>query len=253
MAARSRQCIMLDSGLMSTTDCVQKEEGTLVLPGEELCGGDLKSGSGTYRKGNAIYAAQLGTVNYRSGFINVAPVGGKYLPRVGDSVIGMVQDVGASNWMVDVNCPYLAFLHANETQWKVDFGNAAQFLGIGDIILAKIGMVDETKHVNLTMKEQGLRKMTSGQVVKVSHTKVPMVIGRGGSMISLLKEHTGCRIFIGQNGVIWIDGETAGTAKATAAIMMLVGNGQTHGSPEDVRAFLNRNATADAKCMMESE
>ena len=217
---------------------VQRTDRVLVVPGEELGDSTYKSGMGTYRRGNIIYAAQLGIVNIRSGFINVIPVGGRYQPRQGDSVIGLVQDVGPSNWMVDINCPYVAFLHANETQWKVDFGTAGQFLGVGDIILAKIGQVDETKRVNLTMKEQGLRKMTSGQISKIAHAKVPRVIGKGGSMISLLKEHTGCRIFVGQNGVIWIDGDLEGIRRTTTAIRMIDRGAQLHGLTDDVRKFL---------------
>ena len=224
---------------MNQDDNVQRTDRVLVVPGEEIGDSTHKSGMGTYRKGELIYASQLGIINIRSGFINVIPVGGKYPPRQSDSVIGLVQDVGPSNWMVDINCPYTAFLHANETQWKVDFGTAGNYLSVGDIILAKIGQVDETRRVNLTMKEQGLRKMTSGQITKIAHTKVPRVIGKGGSMIALLKEHTGCRIFVGQNGVIWIDGELEGIRKAVTAIQMIDRGAQLHGLTDNIRNFLN--------------
>ncbi len=219
-------------------DDVQGTERILVMPGEELGDTSFKPGMGTYRRGNAIFAAQLGIKNIRSGFINVMPLGGRYLPRQGDSVIGLVQDVGSSNWMVDINCPYVAFLHANETQWKVDFGAAGQYLTVGDIVLAKIGMVDETRRVNLTMKEQGLRKLNNGQILKIPHSKVPRVIGRGGSMISMLKEHTGCRIFVGQNGMIWVDGELEAIARAAAAINLIDKGVHRNGLTESVRAFL---------------
>jgi exosome complex component RRP4 len=221
-----------------TEDDVQRTDRVLVVPGEQLGDSSFKSGVGTYRKEGIIYAAQLGIINIRSGFINVIPLGGKYPPRVGDSIIGMVQDVGPSNWMVDINCPYTAFLHVNETQWKVDFGTAGQFLSIGDIILAKIVQVDETRRVNLTLKEQGLRKMTNGQIMKIAHSKVPRVIGKGGSMISLLKENTGCKIFVGQNGVIWIDGELEGIRKAAAAISLIDKGTHLHGLTDEVRQFL---------------
>ncbi len=222
-------------------DDVQRTERILVMPGEELGDSGFRPGTGTYRKDGRIFAAQLGLKNIRSGFVNVIPLAGRYQPRQGDSVIGMVQDVGPSNWMVDINCPYTSFLHANETQWKVDFGAASQFLAVGDTVLAKIGTVDEIKRVNLTMKEQGLRKLANGQILKVPHSKVPRVIGRGGSMISMLKEHTGCRIFVGQNGVVWIDGELGGIALATAAINMIDRGTHRDGLTESVRAFLEKS------------
>jgi exosome complex component RRP4 len=231
-------------------DDVQVTDRVLVMPGEELDADGLKPGMGTFRRANRIYAAHLGIKNIRSGFINVIPVGGRYSPRQGDSVIGLVQDVAASNWIVDINSPYTAFLHGNETQWKVDFGAAAQFLMVGDIILAKVSMVDETKRVNLTMKEQGLRKMAAGQIIKIAHSKVPRVIGRGGSMISMLKEHTGCRIFVGQNGVIWIDGELDGMLKAAGAVNLIDKGTHLHGLTDSVREYLTgekSGGTGEAK------
>jgi exosome complex component RRP4 len=175
----------------------------------------------------------------------VIPFTGKYQPKQGDSVIGMVQDAGPNSWMVDINCPYVAFLHANETPWKVDFGTTTQFLGVGDIILAKVGQVDETRRVNLSMKEQGLRKLGNGQIMKLAPAKVPRIIGKGGSMISLLKEQTGCKIFIGQNGVIWIDGELEGVRKASAAVDMIDRGTHLHGLTDAVRDFL---ATGQKPC-----
>jgi exosome complex component RRP4 len=220
-------------------DDVQRTDRILVVPGEQVGGPELKSGNGTYRRGDNIFSAQLGIVNLRAGLVNVIPFSGKYSPKPGDSIIGVVQDAGPNSWMVDIGCPYPAFLHANESPWKVDFGTTTQYLNVGDVILAKIGQVDETRRVNLTMKEQGLRKLNSGQIMKVVHTKVPRIIGKSGSMISLLKEHTGCKIFIGQNGTIWIDGELDGMRKASAAINMIDRGTHLHGLTDDVREFLN--------------
>jgi exosome complex component RRP4 len=44
--------------------------------------------------------------------------------------------------------------------------------------------------------------------MNVNSNKVPRVIGKEGSMINLIKENTKCDITVGQNGVIWISGET---------------------------------------------
>jgi exosome complex component RRP4 len=229
---------MLDGVKMADVD-VQRTNRVLVVPGEQVGdAGGSRPGMGTYRAGDRIIAAQVGILDFRSGFVNVISMGGKYSPRSGDSVIGMVVDVGPSNWMIDLSCPYTAFLHANETQWRVEFGAAGQHLTAGDIVLAKIGQVDEARRVNLTMKEQGLRKLPSGQIAKVAHTKVPRVIGKGGSMIALLKEHTGCKIFIGQNGMIWMDGDMAGMTRAMAAIAIIDKGASMHGLTDEVRQFL---------------
>jgi len=44
--------------------------------------------------------------------------------------------------------------------------------------------------------------------VKITPTKIPRVIGKKGSMISLIKQETGCHIILGHNGVILITGKS---------------------------------------------
>jgi exosome complex component RRP4 len=210
----------------------------LVIPGDEVTEPGMRAGMGTYKSDGKVYAAQLGIKNVRSGYVNVVPLGGRYMPRPGDSVIGVIAELGPSSWFVDVNSPYNAPLHVSEAPWKVEFGETSQFLKVGDVILAKILSVDEMKRTQLTMKEHGLRKLTGGQVMEISHSKVPRVIGRGGSMIGLLKQETGCRMFVGQNGRIWIEGELDAMLKVGEAVRMIDEGAQHEGLTEAVRALL---------------
>ncbi len=232
---------------------IQLEKRILVIPGEELGDVSYKAGTGTYRKGEKIFASQLGIKNIRAGYINVIPLGGKYLPRSGDSIIGIIIDLGPSSWMININCPYPAMMHVNETPWKVDYGDTGRFLKVGDAVLAKIAQVDETKRIQITMKEHGLRKLNSGQIVKISHSKVPRVIGKGGSMISLIKEYTGCRIFVGQNGNIWLDGEVEAVIDASKAIEMIDREAQVMGLTDKVRAFLQEHSHLQEKYQTDSD
>lgn len=220
-----------------------ENEKILVVPGQEIGDSSYRSGMGTYASDGKIYAAQVGIVNTRSGYINVQPFAGKYQPRQGDSVIGIVKDIGPNSWYVDINCPYNSMLHGNETQWKVDYGTTSQYLNVGDVILAKVKQVDEIKRVGLTMNEHGLRKLSSGQIMVVDHTKVPRIIGKSGSMISILKENTGCRIFIGQNGIIWLDGELEGIVSASRAIEIIDRNPQMQRLTDRIRRFLSAHET----------
>jgi len=217
---------------------MSENERVLVIPGDEVTEAGMKAGQGTYKREGKIFAAQLGVKNVRSGYVNVVPLGGKYLPRPGDSVIGTIVEQGPSSWLVDINSPYLAPLHVSEAPWKVDFGDTGRYLKIGDVVLAKILAVDELRRTQLTLKEHGLRKLTGGQVIEISHSKVPRVIGKAGSMISLLKEHTGCRMFVGQNGRIWIEGEIESMLKVVKAINMINEGAQHSGLTEAVRVFL---------------
>jgi exosome complex component RRP4 len=165
-------------------------------------------------------------------------LGGRYIPAPGDSVIGKVIDIGPSNWLIDINSPYPAPLHVNEVPWRVDFGDTARFMNVGDTLLAKVLIVDETKRVQVTMKEQGLRKLQGGQVMEISYSKVPRVIGKGGSMVQMIKNMTNTRIFVGQNGRIWLDGEIENIVFAIRAIKMIEENAHTSRLTERVKDYL---------------
>jgi exosome complex component RRP4 len=210
----------------------------IVIPGDLLDASGLKAGSGAYAVDGKVFAAQLGIKSVKSNFVNVIPLGGRYIPATGDSVIGKVIDIGPSNWLIDINSPYPAPLHVNEVPWRVEFGDTSKYLNVGDTLLAKVLMVDETKRVQVTMKEQGLRKLSGGQVIDISYTKVPRVIGKGGSMIQLIKSHTNCRIFIGQNGRIWLDGEIESMVTAIHAIRMIEEGAQQSRLTEKVKEYL---------------
>lgn len=215
----------------------------LVLPGEVLdTSGKMRAGVGTYMENGVIYSALVGIKNISKNFINVFPLKGRYIPRYGDKVIGIITETGANSWLVDINSPYPAPLHVNEVPWKVDFGDTPSYLKVGDTVLVKVEGVDEAKHVRVSMKEPGLRKLTGGNIIEIPASKVPRVIGKGGSMINILKEYTGCRIFVGQNGRIWIDGDIDGIALAIRAIKMIDEEAQTIGLTDKVKEFLEKES-----------
>ncbi len=211
----------------------------IVVPGDLLSDSpELKAGTGAFREKGRIYAAQIGIKSIRGNYVNVVPLAGKYIPKAGDMVIGVIIDIGPSNWLTDINCPYPAPLHVNDVPWRVDFGDTARYLNIGNSILVKVLKVDETKRIQLTLKEQGLRKLTSGRIIEIPHSKVPRVIGKGGSMISMLKNYTNTRMFVGQNGRIWIDGEPENIRLAVEAITMIDREAHLLGLTEKVKEFL---------------
>jgi exosome complex component RRP4 len=76
------------------------------------------------------------------------------------------------------------------------------------MVIAKIVAYDRTRDPQLTILERGLGKITRGQILEITPTKIPRVIGKQGSMISMLKQETGCQIEIGQNGRILVNGKT---------------------------------------------
>jgi exosome complex component RRP4 len=187
------------------------ERRQLVTPGDLLAEGDYVAGENTYKEDDKIYATRVGLVDYEDKKVNVVALRAFYIPRVGDTVIGTVVDVGFSGWTVDINSPYLALLRASDVlnrPFKPQKNDLTEVLDVGDLLVAKIVSYDRTHNPQLSVNEPGLGKITRGQIVKVTPTKIPRVIGKKGSMISMIKQETGCHIILGHNGLILITGKS---------------------------------------------
>jgi exosome complex component RRP4 len=212
----------------------------IVVPGDLLSESGLKAGPGTYVESGHIYAAQLGIKTTRSDVVGVVPLSGQYIPTRGDMVIGKIVDMGASNWYVDINAAHQSSLHVNEVPWRVEFGETGKFMTVGDLVSLKIVGVDELGKVQISMKEHGLRKLAGGVVIEVAPSKIPRVIGRSGSMIQMLKNATSCRIYVGQNGRIWVDGDLDSMLKAIDAIKLIEAEAHSTGLTEKVEKLLGQ-------------
>jgi exosome complex component RRP4 len=92
--------------------------------------------------------------------------------------------------------------------------------------------------IELAPREGQLRVLRSGRVVEVSYTKVPRVIGRAGSMVSLLKDKLDVNIFVGKNGRIWINGKAEDEELAIKAIKRIEQEAHTSGLTDRITKFL---------------
>lgn len=210
----------------------------IVVPGDVLDNKGVKGGDNTYVRDGKLYASVLGVKSVSPNGISVIPICGCYMPSTGDTVIGIIEDIGSSNWMVNISAPYPAPLHVNEVPWKVEFGDTSRYLSIGNVVMLKVLMVDESKKIQVTMNDSGLRRLEGGQIVEIAHSKVSRVIGKSGSMIQMLKNMTDCRIFVGQNGRIWIDGDDENAIVAVQAIKYIEEHAQSGNLTERVKAFI---------------
>jgi exosome complex component RRP4 len=186
------------------------EKKQLVTPGELLAEGDYLPGENTYVENNKIYASRIGLADNDNKKVNVVALRAFYVPKVGDIVIGTVVEVGFNGWTVDIKSPYTALLRASDVlsrPFKPQTDELSQVLNAGDLIVAKIASYDRAHDPQLTVGEPGLGKITRGQILRVTPTKIPRVIGRKGSMISMIKQETGCQIILGLNGVVLVTGK----------------------------------------------
>jgi exosome complex component RRP4 len=225
----------------------------VVVPGDVLDdSGRLKPGPNTYKEGNAILAARLGIKALRGDSIGVISLSGRYDPQPGDMAIGTVVEAGPSNWYLNVRAPLDVGMHVNDVPWRVEFGETTKFLNTGDTVLVKVFHVDNLRKAQVTMKDRACRKLQGGVVFEIAPSRVPRVIGKNGSMIAMIKKATATRMFVGQNGVIWLDGEPPDVAMAMSAIRMVEENAHTSGLTDRVQSFLD-NYTPVGKPVSEDE
>ncbi|MBI4018436.1 MAG: RNA-binding protein [Candidatus Aenigmarchaeota archaeon] len=180
---------------------------TLVVPGDLL--GEGRAGHGAYEEDGRVYSAHIGFSEERAGVFVVVPLGGIYNPQRGDGVIGKIEDIIFSKWIVDINSPYEAVLPVSEaTSEYIDMAKTdlTHFFNYGDLIFAEISAVTKTKNVQLSMMNRKCRKLKGGRVIRVTPSKVPRIIGKAGSMVEMIKKLTDTQIVVGQNGIVWVKG-----------------------------------------------
>ncbi len=199
------------------TEPVKKRK--LVVPGEAIVSGeDYLPGEGARRVGDQILASRFGLAEEQGRVVKVIPLFGAFIPRRNNVVIGRVTDITNSGWLVDIDYAISGFLPIEESPRFINKSEMDQFLAIGDVISAKIWSVKQ-RGIDLAMKGRGLGKLEDGFIFRIIPARVPRVIGREGSMITLIKEKTGCNITVGQNGWVWLKGEsTDSEIKARKAI-----------------------------------
>src|SRR3989338_6391993 len=166
------------------------QEKAVVAPGEAIAEGmDYLPGEFTYRIGEKIIAKRLGLVEVAGRAVKLIPLSGRYLPKVGDTIIGNVYDITLNGWLLNTNSAYNAMLNLKDTTRFIRKGDdLTRYIDVGDYIRAKIVNVTSQNVVDVTLKEPGLNKLNGGRIIRVSPSKVPRVIGKQGSMVMLIKE-----------------------------------------------------------------
>ena len=220
------------------------EPKNVVAPGELLAEGDHLLGDNAYRIGTKIYSDCIGIVEIDGNRVFVVPLKGGYIPRPGDLVGGRIVDIGLSGWSVDIRAPYEAMLPASETPGPRGprRRDLTETFEVGDMLTAEVLAFDRTRDPLLTVKGPGLGKVSTGRVVEISAAKIPRLIGRKGSMISLLKKETDCQITVGQNGVVMVWGKSPESEKvAVEAIYMIEREAHTRGLTDRVRELIAKS------------
>lgn len=217
----------------------------IVVPGELLADGmDYLPSYGTYRADDKILASRLGLVNVDGKVIKLVPLSGAYLPKRGDTIIAMVTEILMMGWRLDTNSAYSSVMNMKDasSEFIPRDANLTKYFAIGDYAMVKVTNVTTQKLVDVTAKGPGLRRLRGGRILRVSPNKVPRIIGKQGSMVSMIKQYTNCRILVGQNGIVWLQGEEpTKELLAVRAIRKIEKEAHTSGLTDNIKTFLEAN------------
>ncbi|HXX88497.1 MAG TPA: exosome complex RNA-binding protein Rrp4 [Candidatus Acidoferrum sp.] len=220
------------------------EPKQIATPGDLIADGDYVPGENTYKEEEKIYASRTGLVEYDNKKVSIVALKSFYIPKPGDLIIGTVVEIGFNGWTIDLNAPYQAFLRPSDVlsrPFKPQRDELSQVLDLGDLVVAKVVSYDRTHDPQITVAEPGLGKITRGQVLKITPTKIPRVIGKKGSMISMIKQETGCQIILGLNGVVLVTGKTPEEEQsALMAILKIEEESHTTGLTDRITQMLKK-------------
>ncbi|BBD71879.1 RNA-binding protein [Sulfodiicoccus acidiphilus] len=183
----------------------------------------------------------IGLLEQRENQLVVLPLEGVYYPRVGDLVIGLVEDVELYGWNVDIVSPYIAYLQGSSVLGRpVNSGeDLRRYLNVGDYVMAKVESFDRSSNPILTVKGKGLGRISKGTVVDVSPVRTPRLIGRNRSMVETLSSETGCEVVVGQNGRVWMNCSSKETEDLLVEMIYLIEREPyTKGLTEKVKSLI---------------
>lgn len=195
-------------------------EKKIVLPGEKVADGKVYAPN-TYIKNEATYAAVIGTVDNEGRYIALE---NKYVPKVGDVILGMVTDIRRAGYLVDLNLPQNGLIVSRDVRVK---------LQRGDFVMCKVKLVNEIGETELSE----VRRLPKGKVIEFPPARVPRLIGRKSSMLNLLKEHGNGDIMVGNNGYVWIS-ERTNMPLVLKAINVIEAKAHKSGLTDEIAALL---------------
>ena len=196
-----------------------------VLPGDFITTAPLRLQNNVVLEGKRIISTTIGLSDVSDDSVRVISLTSVYLPKIDDLVIGIIQHISGNSWFADINSCYQGMLLGQDVFGRGSYPTKSEMeerLSKGDIIFAKIANSDRQREPLISIADQSLGKIDSGELVKISPAKIPRLIGKHGSMIQTIEGSTNATITVGQNGLIILKCDnSAGLKKAIASVKMI--------------------------------
>jgi len=216
-------------------------ENQFVLPGDVIVTGDYRPEQNVILEGNKLMSTAIGFSEIKDDLVTVTPLTGLYTPKTDDLVIGKIVSHNALSWQVDINSYYSGILTASDIFGK-DYSPSRDDLSLklktSDIILARIANVNSRDPL-ITIIGENLGKIDSGELIKISPTKIPRLTG---SVIQTIEASTNATITVGQNGLIILKCDNSTGLKKSIVSIKMIGMAQHDANLEEkIQKFLDEN------------
>lgn len=194
---------------------------SIVTPGEQVSEKATKMRNARTVEGRT-YSTVLGLMDKEKR--EIIPLEGVWSPRIDDSVVGIITGEKGKVYFVDLSYFGKVLL----VQGKYD----KYEFEIGDVIDAVISDI-ESKN---TIVVKDPRQLKGGTIISIKPRKIPRIIGKKSTMIKQVSEATKCRIIVGMNGLIWLNGGNVPLAIET--LLKIEREAHTSGLTETIKRFL---------------
>ena len=195
-----------------------------VLPGDIIVTGDYQPEQNVILDGDRLMSTAIGFSEIKDDLVTVTPLTGLYTPKTDDLVVGKIVSHNALSWEVNINSYYPGILTASDIFGK-DYSPSRDDLSLklntGDIVLARIANLGSRDPL-ITITGENLGKVDSGELIKISPSKISRLTEKNGSIIQTIEGSTNATITVGQNGLVILKCDnSAGLKKAIASVKMI--------------------------------
>lgn len=230
----------------------------ITIPGELVTADtQFMRGHGTYtiEGETSIQASLIGSISRVNKLLSVNPLKSRFVPEIGDLVIGIVKEVSLKKWKVDINAKTDATLQLasinlpggiQRRKTGTDELQMRTFFEEGDLLLAEVQSYFQDGSVSLHTRSLKYGKLRNGQFVKVANglvTRTKQSTIQIGSVDLILGVNGYC--FISKHSDSLLSSDTMGnthnntTEEASEAIYSNVNTEISHGTREEISRLKN--------------
>lgn len=224
------------------------EKAGLVTPGEVITEDTMwMRGHGTYSVDDVTYSAVAGTIERVNKLLSVRPLRGRYIPVIGDHIVGRITEVGNRRWKVDIGASQDAVLMLGSVNLPGgilrrksddDELQMREFLKEGDLLNAEIQTLYGDGAAALHTRSLRYGKLRNGLFV---HVPASLVLRLRTQVYRL---EGGIEMILGINGYIWI--RKAGPTSSNSATPMDVSINRLEQESNSMEIYKDENDTIPA-------